>query len=133
MPEHSMTRREFVTQSGVAAAATAINPVAAEADPPPKDKPTMKIGFHTDAFNSAYFSFDKCLEWAQKNGVHFIECGLIDGVSWAVGLGYFPHLALYEDPCCCGAKWRNTESSSRRWMRPIRSQARMDRSAACPT
>ena len=98
MPEHSMTRREFVTQSGVAAAATAINPVAAEADPPPKDKPTMKIGFHTDAFNSAYFSFDKCLEWAQKNGVHFIECGLIDGVSWAVGLGYFPHLALYEDP-----------------------------------
>lgn len=58
----------------------------------------MKIGFHTDAFNSAYWSFDKCLAWAQNNGVHYIECGLIDGVSWIHGLGYQPHVALYEDP-----------------------------------
>ena len=58
----------------------------------------MKIGFHTDAFNSAYWSFDKCLAWAQKNEVHYIECGLIDGVSWIHGLGYQPHVALYEDP-----------------------------------
>lgn len=58
----------------------------------------MTIGFHTDAFNSAYWSFDKCLAWAQRNGVHFIECGLIDGVSWIHGLGYQPHVALYEDP-----------------------------------
>jgi len=58
----------------------------------------MKIGFHTDAFNSAYWSFDKCLAWAQKNNVHYIECGLIDGVSWIHGLGYQPHVALYEDP-----------------------------------
>ncbi|HPC97059.1 MAG TPA: sugar phosphate isomerase/epimerase [Sedimentisphaerales bacterium] len=58
----------------------------------------MKIGFHTDAFNSAYFSFEKCLAWAQANGVHCIECGLIDGVSWIHGLGYQPHVALYEDP-----------------------------------
>lgn len=58
----------------------------------------MKIGFHTDAFNSAYFSFEKCLRWANANGLHFIECGVIDGVSWAHGLGYYPHVALYEDP-----------------------------------
>ena len=58
----------------------------------------MKIGFHTDAFNSAYFSFEKCLAWAQANEVHYIECGLIDGVSWIHGLGYQPHVALYEDP-----------------------------------
>lgn len=58
----------------------------------------MKIGFHTDAFNSAYWSFDKCLAWAQANSIHFIECGLIDGVSWIHGLGYQPHVALYEDP-----------------------------------
>jgi sugar phosphate isomerase/epimerase len=58
----------------------------------------MKIGFHTDAFNSAYWSFEKCLAWAQKNGLHYIECGLIDGVSWIHGLGYQPHVALYEDP-----------------------------------
>ncbi len=58
----------------------------------------MKIGFHTDAFNSAYFSFEKCLDWAQQNGLRYIECGLIDGVSWIHGLGYQPHVALYEDP-----------------------------------
>ncbi len=58
----------------------------------------MKIGFHTDAFNSAYFSFEKCLEWGQKNDLRYIECGLIDGVSWIHGLGYQPHVALYEDP-----------------------------------
>lgn len=58
----------------------------------------MRIGFHTDAFNSAYWSFEKCLQWAQRNQVHYIECGLIDGVSWIHGLGYQPHVALYEDP-----------------------------------
>jgi sugar phosphate isomerase/epimerase len=55
----------------------------------------MKIGFHTDAFNSAYWSFGKCLEWAERNDVHFIECGLIDGVSWIHGLGYQPHGVPY--------------------------------------
>lgn len=58
----------------------------------------MNIGFHTDAFNSAYWDFEKCLQWAQRNDVHFIECGVIDGVSWIHGLGYQPHVALYEDP-----------------------------------
>jgi len=58
----------------------------------------MHIGFHTDAFNSSYWSFEQCLEWAQRNGVHFIECGTIDGVSWIHGLGYQPHVALWEDP-----------------------------------
>ncbi len=58
----------------------------------------MKIGFHTDAFNSAYFSFEACLKWAKDNNVGYIECGLIDGVSWIHGLGYQPHVALYEDP-----------------------------------
>lgn len=58
----------------------------------------MKIGFHTDAFNSAVFSFEKALQWAQKNDVHYIEPGIIDGVSWIHGLGYFPHISLSEDP-----------------------------------
>jgi len=58
----------------------------------------MRIGFHTDAFNTSYQSFEACLEWAQKNDVHYIECGVIDGVSWIHGLGYQPHVALYEDP-----------------------------------
>ncbi|MGQ9916797.1 MAG: sugar phosphate isomerase/epimerase family protein [Bryobacteraceae bacterium] len=56
------------------------------------------IGFHTDAFNSSYWSFEQCLEWAQRNGVEWIECGAIDGVSWIHGLGYQPHVALWEDP-----------------------------------
>jgi len=58
----------------------------------------IKIGFHTDAFNSSYWSFDQALQWAQKNDVHFIECGMIDGVSWIHGLGYQPHVAIWEDP-----------------------------------
>jgi sugar phosphate isomerase/epimerase len=58
----------------------------------------IKIGFHTDAFNSSYWSFEQALQWAQKNDVHFIECGMIDGVSWIHGLGYQPHVAMWEDP-----------------------------------
>jgi sugar phosphate isomerase/epimerase len=30
--------------------------------------------------------------------LHYIECGAIDGVSWIHGLGYQPHIALWEDP-----------------------------------
>lgn len=58
----------------------------------------IEIGFHTDAFNSAYWGFEQCLAWAQRNGVANIECGAIDGVSWIHGLGYQPHIALWEDP-----------------------------------
>lgn len=57
-----------------------------------------QIGFHTDAFNSAYWNFEQCLQWAQRNRVEYIECGTIDGVSWIHGLGYQPHIALWEDP-----------------------------------
>jgi len=58
----------------------------------------MNISFHTDAFNSAAFSFKKAVEWAQANDVHRIECGVIEGVSWIHGLGYFPHISLNDDP-----------------------------------
>lgn len=58
----------------------------------------MKISFHTDAFNTSFKDFNHCLAWAKANDVHWIECGLIDGVSWIHGLGYQPHVALYEDP-----------------------------------
>ena len=110
MSDPSLTRREFVQcgtalAAGVAAAAAADPVQSAPAARVKRSggtelerKSPMKIGFHTDAFNSAYFSFEKCLQWAEKNGVHYIECGLIDGVSWIHGLGYQPHVALYEDP-----------------------------------
>ena len=58
----------------------------------------MEIGFHTDAFNSAYWGFDQCLDWAHRQDLHYIECGTIDGVLWIHGLGYMPHVALWEDP-----------------------------------
>ena len=58
----------------------------------------LTLGFHTDAFTSAFWSFEQCLAWAQANEVHWIECGVIDGVSWIHGLGYHPHVALWEDP-----------------------------------
>jgi len=94
----------------------------------------MKIGFHTDAFNSSYFSFEKCLEWAQKNQVHYIECGLIDGVSWIHGLGYQPHVALYEDPVLLRRKMNSYGVMGfSRSMRPTPSRAKTARSAACPT
>ena len=101
------TRRRFIKSAAAMAASpyliSAVAPGKRDAAPAAltnnPTKPTkMKIGFHTDAFNSAYWSFEKCLEWAKKNDVHYIECGLIDGVSWIHGLGYQPHVALYEDP-----------------------------------
>lgn len=58
----------------------------------------MDLGFHTDAFTSAFWSFEQCLAWAKANDIHWIECGVIDGVSWIHGLGYHPHVALWEDP-----------------------------------
>jgi sugar phosphate isomerase/epimerase len=58
----------------------------------------IEIGFHTDAFNSSYWNFEQCLQWGQKNDIHWIECGMVDGVSWIHGLGYQPHLASWEDP-----------------------------------
>lgn len=64
----------------------------------------MKISFHTDAFNTSFKSFQHCVDWAEQNDVHWIECGLIDGVSWIHGLGYQPHVALYEDPLMLGRK-----------------------------
>lgn len=97
-----ITRRAFLKQTTGVAAGSAVLPSALSSSAigsgKEKDARTMNIGFHTDAFNSAYFSFEACLEWAQKNKVHYIECGLIDGVSWIHGLGYQPHVALYEDP-----------------------------------
>lgn len=64
----------------------------------------MEIGFHTDAFNSSYWSFDQCLDWAHDHKLKFIECGCIDGVSWIHGLGYQPHVALWEDPLAVRGK-----------------------------
>ena len=93
----------------------------------------MKIGFHTDAFNSAYFSFPRCLEWARQNEVHYIECGLIDGVSWIHGLGTSRMWPCTKIRCCLAARWRISESDSRRWMLPIRFPGRMDWCGACPT
>jgi sugar phosphate isomerase/epimerase len=94
-----ITRRQFLA-SGAVAGGTILagGLLAAEQKDTRKDGSKMKIGFHTDAFNSSYKSFEDCLKWAQKNKVHQIECGLIDGVSWIHGLGYQPHVALYEDP-----------------------------------
>ena len=88
------TRRQFMA----ATSATLLSAAAAGSAAERKDDITMKISFHTDAFNSSYWNFEKCIQWAQKNDVHYIECGVIDGVSWIHGLGYQPHVALYEDP-----------------------------------
>jgi sugar phosphate isomerase/epimerase len=64
----------------------------------------MKLGFHCDAFNSVNWRFEKCLEWAQANGLHWIECGVFSGPNWIHGLGYFPHVALHQDPLLLARK-----------------------------
>ena len=56
------------------------------------------IGYHTDAFNSSNWNFEQCLEWAGRHDVNYIECAAIDGVYMLHSLGYWPHVALYEDP-----------------------------------
>lgn len=91
-----MTRREFVAATSATLAGAALGSAASEKRK--RENAMMRIGFHTDAFNSSYWNFEKCLQWAQANNVHRIECGVIDGVSWIHGLGYQPHIALYEDP-----------------------------------
>lgn len=88
----ALSRRDFIQAAGTVGA------VGAALGGTRRPARSMKIGFHTDAFNSSYRSFEACLQWAEKNGVHHIECGVIDGVSWIHGLGYQPHVALYEDP-----------------------------------
>src|SRR4030042_62513 len=89
-----LTRRQFMA----ATSATLLGAAAAGSAAERKEDIKMKISFHTDAFNSSSWNLEKCLQWAQKNDIHHIECGVIDGVSWIHGLGYQPHVALYEDP-----------------------------------
>ena len=113
----TINRRDFVKVAGLGAAALAagvggcspgqsVHTNENAAGDVPQGRPTMKIGFHTDAFNSSYKSFEACLAWVKANDVHFIECGVIDGVSWIHGLGYQPHVALYEDPVLLSTKMR---------------------------
>ena len=58
----------------------------------------ISIGFHTDAFNTVNWDFEQCLKWAKQHDLHHIECGVIDGIYMMHSLGYWPHIALYEDP-----------------------------------
>ncbi len=95
-----MTRRDVLkgTAAGTAGTVAACAAPETKTAAPAGGKDMMPIGFHTDAFNSSYWGFEQCLAWAKQNDVHFIECGTIDGVSWIHGLGYQPHVALWEDP-----------------------------------
>ncbi len=61
-----------------------------------RENGNMKISFHTDASNSAAFSFEKALIWAQQYDVLYRNrCYL-----WCIAdscLGYLPHVSLSED------------------------------------
>jgi len=87
-----VSRRRFISTTG------AVLPAMAAAAPQRKEPASLQIGFHTGAFNSSSWNFEQCLDWAQKNGLHSIECGFVDGVVWSHGLGYYPHIASWEDP-----------------------------------
>ena len=47
----------------------------------------FQIGFHTDAFNSSYWSFEQCLKWAQDNGVPFYVALPLSTIDWTIGDG----------------------------------------------
>jgi hypothetical protein len=64
----------------------------------------MKIGFYCDAFNSVNRGLEKCLPWAKKNDVHGVECGVFSGPNRIHSLGYFPHIALHQDPVLLARK-----------------------------
>ena len=51
----NLTRREFMAATSV----TLVGAAAASSAPKRKDENTMKISFHTDAFNSSYWNFEK--------------------------------------------------------------------------
>lgn len=72
----------------------------------------MKIGFHTDTFNSAYWNFEHCLEWAKSNGVGFIECGEFDGGGERWGVTGFGTHAFDQILWALG---RETESPVEVW------------------
>jgi sugar phosphate isomerase/epimerase len=96
------SRREFLAGVGLAAGGVAAGAMgcstAKDRAGTGKKEGAMKISFHTDAFNSACWNFEKCLKWAQANDVHLVECGIIDGTTWLHGLGYTPHVAMHDDP-----------------------------------
>jgi inosose dehydratase len=89
----SISRRVFLGQASLAATTT-----VAWGGSSPTRSPLFRLGFHTGAFNASNWSFAQCLDWAVNNDLHYIECGVVDGVTWNHGLGYFPHIALWEDP-----------------------------------
>lgn len=62
-----LTRHQFM----VATSATLLGATAADPVSERKDDITMEISFYTDAFNSSYQNFEKCLQQAQQNDAHY--------------------------------------------------------------
>ena len=58
----------------------------------------VKIGFHTDAFNSSFYDLEQCCQWAKDHDLDCLECGTIDGSAYIQALGYYPHVSFSEDP-----------------------------------
>ena len=80
-PPQNATRRDFLKTSALGAAAIgglSLGGDVQAAAEPEKRRQSMRIGFHTDAFNSSYWNFEKCLQWAEQHDVHRIECGVVE-------------------------------------------------------
>ncbi len=74
-PSKRTNRRDFLKTSAAGAAVVGGLPIAGEALAETRvaadatvPAAAMEIGFHTDAFNSSYWNFEKCLQVSIDNG-----------------------------------------------------------------
>jgi len=58
----------------------------------------IHLGMHTDNWRPLSGSFEQAVESARKNGLEYIEFGVIHGQYFVHGLGYEPGVSLLDNP-----------------------------------
>ncbi len=58
----------------------------------------IHLGMHTDNWRTLSGSFEQAVDCARRNGLEYIEFGVIDGQNFIQGLGYDPAISLEDSP-----------------------------------
>lgn len=58
----------------------------------------IHLGMHTDNWRPLSGSFEQAVDCARRNGLEYIEFGVIDGQNFIEGLGYDPAVSLEDSP-----------------------------------
>ena len=58
----------------------------------------IKIGVNLDNWRHADKPVDYCLEYVAKQGIKYVEVGMINGAEYLTGLGFCPMISLDSDP-----------------------------------